>query len=679
MKTAVLTFACIAALAAPLTASGAESDTSQAVIGVAKRQPVVDESALRYFAAKGDKPRLEAEIARLRALYPDWVAPTDPLAAPDNADHQLAAMWKLYAEAKLPALRKAIADRKASEAGWVPPADLLARLAVAEKRLALIAASDQGKHADVVRLGAETPSLLTCNDVDILWRVADAFAHTDRLQRAEDAYGYILKSCTKPAERLATVQKASAVLGYTRMQALIGQEKTAPDGTGEFEPIRDDLARRFVAEGDDDGDLVVAETYLARVAKSLATANKASDALLLGWYYIKRDDMTPAEQYFRAAHQIEDSASAAQGLALTLIARKDPQEAESIMYRWRDDSEEAAATYFAATANLLAITPPPVLDGAILGRMAAAVTARTDVKTAEQFGWYALAFHQPKTAGQWFRLSLGWKADYEPAAYGLAVARLQMKDLAGVKDIQKVWAGRSERIATVTKPRRKTPTRDTIPSPDSVIDRSAMIDDYQTQSILPEARKSRDLITRGVPEAITISTRTPPGCRTAVDAETLSPQAALARGWCLMGLNRPLEAAKAFGVALQATTPKAREDAAYGQTLAYLRAGLINDAAVSATKAKLGLKRAVEVQTAILANRATNAFDAGRYRETILYLDQLSQLQTERTDLMVLRAFAYKNLNRRADALRIFEALAATGNSDSIRALGQMRSEATPQ
>ena len=39
---------------------------------------------------------------------------------------------------------------------------------------------------------------------------------------------------------------------------------------------------------------------------------------------------------------------------------------------------------------------------------------------------------------------------------------------------------------------------------------------------------------------------------------------------------------------------------------------------------------------------------------------------------------ALRNLGR-ADALRIFEALAATGNRDSIRALGQIRSENRPR
>ena len=40
---------------------------------------------------------------------------------------------------------------------------------------------------------------------------------------------------------------------------------------------------------------------------------------------------------------------------------------------------------------------------------------------------------------------------------------------------------------------------------------------------------------------------------------------------------------------------------------------------------------------------------------------------------MVLRAYALKNLGYRADALRLFEALAETGQRDAIRALGDMR------
>lgn len=142
-----------------------------------------------------------------------------------------------------------------------------------------------------------------------------------------------------------------------------------------------------------------------------------------------------------------------------------------------------------------------------------------------------------------------------------------------------------------------------------------------------------------------------------------------------MDLNRPLEAAEAFEVALRASASKLREDAAYGQSLAYLRAGLTGKAAVAAARSPQSLARRNELQTAILADRAVAAFDAGRYNETLLFLQQRRQLATERTDLMVLRGYAYLKLKRYAQAKRIFEAAAATGNRDAIRGLSDVLAE----
>lgn len=668
------------------------SDTQSAA------QPVVDQTALRYFARKGDKVRLEAEIARLRALYPDWTPPSDPLAAPDTTDQQLAGMWKLYADGKYDEIRKAIADRQSTEPGWKPPADLLAKLAGADTRQKLITASDAKRYDEVVDFAARVPDMLTCNDVDVLWRVADAFANSARLPRAIDAYDYILANCSKEPERLATVMKASALLDYGQMQTLLSKEKKLPDGTGEFETIRDDLTRRFVGEGGINANLAVAPAYLDRLQKLVASDGKASDALLLGWYYVKRKDMTDAGTYFRKAHDIADTASASQGLALTLISAKKPGEAEDVMYKWRDSSKEAWATYFAATANLLAIQPPPVIRAEVLTRIATTVTEKREIKTAENLGWYALAYQQPRTAAQWFRTTLGWKPDYEPAAYGLTIARLRLKDTAGVKQMQRLWGARSERIATILDPRRKrTDNEDSIPSPDSVspiLDPG--VDGYETQSIDPaniDPTTTRSIrkpakVTREVDETntrsidktttgtvVTITKVRAKGCGTSVDPSMLAPGAALDRGWCLMQLNRPIEAAAAFEVALRSPSSKAREDAAYGQSLAYLRAGLVDQAAVSATRARQDVKRAVELQRSILSDRAVNAFGAGRYRQAILFLDQLAQLQTERQDLMVLRAYAYKELGRRKEAARIFETLAATGNRDAIKGLGEIQQE----
>ncbi|MCA1441465.1 cellulose synthase [Ensifer sp. IC4062] len=628
-------------------------------------QPVVDESALRYFASRGDTARLEAEISRLRTLYPSWTPPENPLAVPRNADAQLETMWQLYAEGRFSEVRRAISERQSNDPGWQPPVDLIERLNVAEARARLINASDLKQYETVIQVGARTPSLLTCSEVDVLWRVAEAFAETDRRDRARDAYLYVLKNCDDQPERLATMQKAAAVLPYATVQELLSFERTTAAGTLEFETIRDDLARRFVAEGDDDAALAVDPKYLQRIERLVETQGLASDALLLGWYQLRRNNMSAAEQWFRRARDKQDSAEASQGLALALIDRKAPQEAEQVLYPWRDASADAHATYMAAAANLLALDPPAALSADVLQRIAAETMKGRDPAAAQQFGWYARALGQHQTAVQWFSTALRWKPDDEPSAYGLALSRHQLGDRAGVAEIQRLWAGRSERIARLAET-ETAPQQRRLPTPTANGEQPAAT----MQQPAPVAVARREGVQPAYREVVPRSAvRNTTGCRTTRDPTRLSPAAALTRGWCLMDLNRPLEAAEAFEVALRATQSRMREDAAYGQSLAYLRAGLTDRAAVAATKSPQSRARVDELQTAILADRAIAAFDAGRYAETLVLLDRLGRIGSNRSDLMVLRGYAYLRLRRYAQARQIFEAVAATGNRDAARGL----------
>ncbi|MGR9274300.1 cellulose synthase [Rhizobium leguminosarum] len=653
-------------------------------------QPAVDESALRYFASRGDKVRLQAEISRLQALYPNWVPPADPLAVPQNGDKRLEAMWQLYSDGRYAELRKAVADRQAADAGWQPPTDLLDRLDVAEARARLVNASDLKQYATVVDIAAATPSLLTCSEVDVLWRVAEAFIQTERAKRGQDAYTYILKNCTNPAERQATVEKASTLLGYQPMQALLTLERPAADGSKEFDAIRDNLARRFMAEGNDDPNLAIAPDYVARLEKLAETGGLASDALLLGWYQLRRNNDADAEKWFRAARAKQDSATASQGLALALIARKAPEEAEDVMFRWRADSEDATSTYLAATANLMALQPPADLAEDVLHRIAAEVIARKYVPTAQQFGWYARSLNQFQTAARWFETALAWKPDDEPSAYGLVITREQLSDRKGVLDLQRAWAGRSSRITNLEDTSSLTPNA--VPSPPGkealAVQQPAQSTQRPPTEPLPAERRvtlqpGSEVVVRAAGPAMETVTvprgrRQTRGCSTTIDAGQLSPADALSRGWCLMDINRPMEAVSAFEAALRSPARKVREDAAYGQSLAYLRAGLSGNAAVAATKAPQNRQRAAELQVAILADRALSAFDAGRYRETLIYLDQRAQLQQERIDLMVLRGYCYLNLKMYGDATRIFEAAAATGSRDAARGLADVRNVTHP-
>src|SRR3954470_7309150 len=83
-------------------------------------QPQVDESALRYFASQGDTRRVNAEIARLRALYPNWSPPSDLSqlssgGSPVPADPIVERLWNLYKEDRIAEVRAAIAERQSSD------------------------------------------------------------------------------------------------------------------------------------------------------------------------------------------------------------------------------------------------------------------------------------------------------------------------------------------------------------------------------------------------------------------------------------------------------------------------------------------------------------------------------------------------------------------------------------
>ena len=622
----------------------------------------VDESALRYFARQGDTKRLNAEIARLKALYPNWVPPANPLAVPTANDPRLDAMWKLYAEGKFAELHKSIAERRAREPNWQPPGDLLKLLSVAETRERLVNASDLKQYDMVIRLASSAPSLLTCSEIDMLWRVGEAFAKTDRPQRAEDDYRYILTECSDKSNRLATMQKALALLPRDRVESLLKLEKGSPDG--EFASIRDELARRSVAKGGTDPLFAAPAEDMSRLERLAETTKSASDALLLGWYDYRHDALQDAEKWFRKARQIKDSASASQGLGLVLVKARKPAEAEKVVFPWRTSSPETEATYLAAVANLLSQQPTPKIDESVLQRMAAEVVARKDPASAQQFGWYARSFRQYDAAEAWFRKALDWKPADEPSAYGLALTLQSLGKKKELAAFARTWADRSPRIAAVVG-RGKTTSDEKKPSADHGSAGSPpgpAVARGQAESAVATARR-----------------RSPQGCSDRAPHPPRNAQAALDRGWCLMNIERPMEAARSFGIALDRGSGKVRADAAYGRSLAYLRLGLTQKAAIAATQSPMPAGRRVELQSTILADRARALFDQGHYTETLITLDQRARIAAERTDLMVLRGYAFLKLHRLPDARKVFEAVAATGNRDGIRGLAEVRRQENPQ
>jgi tetratricopeptide (TPR) repeat protein len=617
----------------------------------------VDESALRYFAAQGDIERLNKEIARLKVLYPNWVPPKDPLDYSSSGDRRIENLWKLYSEGLHEEVDSEIARIREDDPAFIVPAELLSSLKLAKDRQEIVMASEDGRFQTVIDISARATQLLTCAEVDVMWRLAEAFAETGRQQRAVDAYRYILENCDNPAERMATPVKAAAFLDVAQMQSLLELERRDKDGKGEFDDIRDDLARSIVSRAADDKTITVPNEYLTQLKRTALRKEEPSDAIILGWYSYERALYTEAQSWFRNALEQVKSPEAAQGLALSEIELGNFSSAEDLLYEFRNVDEETGKVYLAAVSNLLGLNPPKAITAEVLLRMAPVVLEARSVVAVEQFGWYAHYLGQHTTATEWFRTALSWDPAHEPAAYGLALALTALGQTGEVSTIQNAWKSRSARIANLGDDEdARTSARPAAP---------------KTTTTAPARAKTRSS-TRSSSSSSARSSSQNNSCKRTQSSRNLSPESALTRGWCLMELDRTMEAVHAFERALESGSDSTRREAAYGQSLAYLRLEMPDKAAAAATGAPQSPERAKELQSAILADRAIGAFKIGRYHETIIALDQRARFAPERQDLMIIRGYAYQKLGRRPDAIRVFRSLVSVGNKDAMRALADL-------
>jgi tetratricopeptide (TPR) repeat protein len=646
-------------------------------------QPQVDESALRYFASQGDTRRVNAEIARLRALYPNWTPPSDlsqlsggaAAAAPDPLIERL---WNLYREDRIAEVRAAIAERQSSDSNWKAPEELVTALETVEARRRLTNASDTGQWRTVLQVATEAPSLLTCVNVDVLWRVAEAFARTDQPNRTRDVYTYLLQNCANPGERLATLQKALTLLPEQQVTALLQFERKTGESPDDFTPIRDELARRRVERASLDSKVTASAEDLAVVERLIQNTNEAGPVLILGWYNYHHGNPARGLELFKTALDRNGGTKAAEGYAMSLRALERLSDAEAFAYEWRERAPENMKIYLDVATALLSQDPPQRLDPPVIARIVPVVTAQRFSDAAQALGWYSYNTEQIRTARDWFRTALTWKADDEASAYGLALTTQRLNDLAGFNALVAQWRSRSQRIADLADGVNPTTRRQPIatqpvvaqaPTPQPIESaplpaqpRQVTVERVETEQTFS---RTEDNVRRRQTQARSTLGR---NCAMTRNPAGLSGDSALTRGWCLMEINRPLEAVAAFDQAIATGSSRAREEAAYGKSLAYLRKNLTSEAAIAAADAPQTRERRVELGASILTQRALAAYRDGRYVETLLALSERARIVPEQNDLLLIRGWSYLKLGRYDDAEKVFRAVQQTGYSEEAAA-----------
>ncbi len=326
--------------------------------GPAAAPNALDDSALRYYARIGDVERMEAEIARLRALDPGWEPPKDlftPQAAGPGVDES--PFWSLVSAGKFAEARAAIAEQRRQTPSWQPSAKLLQELDVAEGASRLRGASDTKRWQDVIDAAAAQPEAVACNRLDNAWRLAEAYAELKQFDRAFDRYKTIVSQCPRAKERRDTIFKASRHLSPEQLRELTAIGATANPAAGEdYSAVRTvegelETGRLLEKLGNPKaGPLSVAD--LARAEQTIRDKQDADGAIALGWYFQRQKKHADAQRWFAEANGWTPSDKAAEGLILALAALGKKAEAREAGAPWQGKSGRVDQA-------LKAVTTPP--------------------------------------------------------------------------------------------------------------------------------------------------------------------------------------------------------------------------------------------------------------------------------------------------------------------------------
>ncbi len=419
--------------------------------------PAIDLSPLRYYAQQNDMARVAAEIRLLRAKHPGWEPPEDLFSDLKSSEPEQP-LWDLFAKHDLDGLQAAMDERRQRTPGWRPSSDLANKLALTLAYDSLVKASDAKDWGTVIDVASTNRGLMTCGNVDAMWRTAEALELSDDEAHAVEAYRYILSSCPKPEERLATLQKASALVKSPEsLDALIQMGKRLPSGRSEFDQVRLDLVRQKVGNAAA-GKAGPAPTQaeLDSLSVNAETAAGRSDAELLGWYAYARKDNAQAETWFRKSLQAGPYPKGAEGLVLALRDRGKKSEAERLALQYAALDPLNRKLMVEVLAGSLNDPDAVPLSADELTVLATGIDAERSAVAAQSFGWLRYKSGDLAGAEMWFRKSAAW-APSESAAVGLMVSAKRLKHESDYASVVAQYRGTYPKIAELERLMKSSP------------------------------------------------------------------------------------------------------------------------------------------------------------------------------------------------------------------------------
>ncbi|QDM20799.1 hypothetical protein FIU28_06410 [Tardiphaga sp. vice154] len=413
-------------------------------------QPV-DESALRYYASRKQKERVDVEIRRLQRNYPNWRAPADLWTARPSSENENE-LWELYASDNLEGLHKAIEARRTREPGWTPSTDLAKKFRRKELRKEIIANKLMGRWATAAAAADRGDFGPDTGDVETLWDIAEVYARTKRPEDALNILTLVLRTRSESQERFATVQRAISLLPMIDAERLIAMARTDTNGESEFSSLGIDITRArigaFLHDQPANNVSVADLTAFRNYARAAADANQAG---LVAWYALKRGDLYEALEWFKTAIAQGGDATMAHGLAHTLRKLGQLREAEEVAYAWREPSATNMILFIDIMADQLTRAAPVRFEADRLSRFAAVTTQTSSGEGAQALAWYAYNSCQFEISSDWFRRAVAWFPK-ETTVFGYALTLRRLKRQQEFVEIVNRYDGLFPKVLTLLFP-----------------------------------------------------------------------------------------------------------------------------------------------------------------------------------------------------------------------------------
>jgi cellulose synthase operon protein C len=241
-------------------------------------------------------------------------------------------LWNLLREGRYRELDATLASLHRRYPRWSPPPKLLALRNDAENRSRIIESLSARDAQSTITLAQRYPSQFTCNQVDFLWGLAEAYHALHDSQHEIAVYRRIIADCPKPEDRIATLQKASVALAPDAFADLLQREARVAAGNEResLAQIRYDAELRQFQRAAEAKDTERAIALVGSLEPALRARKDAKNAALVAWAYFNAGQNGKAEEWFTLALSWQPALDEARyGRALTEFRLNRLDEAEA--------------------------------------------------------------------------------------------------------------------------------------------------------------------------------------------------------------------------------------------------------------------------------------------------------------------------------------------------------------